>query len=450
MDPEAKPVEVTEKSRLISSDNEGGAPQRGDWGATMRLILMGGAGMFADGWDLQVMNLVFAMLKYEYPDMMHPKNVSYIASMTFVGVIVGQFIFGTAGDLFGRKTSSLACAFLTIGGTVASACVTETGPMALASSLALTRFFAGLGIGGEYPLSAAISHEMGTENLVFSKQTLVQINMCMLTTGALVQAIFCYILLAAGCSIENTWRAALGAGAFPSVVAMYFRLQMHEAEPPHPRAERVPSYTGSAAGILFRTLRPNLLGCAFAWGLFGFSAYGQITFLHLILDKLIESDHASVRGHLMNSTIFAIVKCPLTLSGNIICTYILRFGLDIRRVQMSAMMAMACLLWVTCLAQRVNALAAVFFMSTFLMTGFIGITAYSMPALIFPTKVRSSAVGIAAGVGKAGACIGTALFPLIEASAGIVWTLAISGMVLTAAATVTYLTPAAEYAKDMK
>merc|ERR1719517_363912 len=114
--------------------------------------------------------------------------------MTFIGIIVGQFGFGFLADVMGRKLASICTACLTIGGTVASACVNNNGPVSIVMCLAICRFFAGLGIGGEYPLSAALSQEMG-HNFCLNRTTLLQINICMLNLGSISQAILCLILV---------------------------------------------------------------------------------------------------------------------------------------------------------------------------------------------------------------------------------------------------------------
>jgi len=53
--------------------------------------------------DIQVINLVLALLRYAYPESMSPRNLAVLGSMTFIGIIVGQFGFGFLADLMGRR-----------------------------------------------------------------------------------------------------------------------------------------------------------------------------------------------------------------------------------------------------------------------------------------------------------------------------------------------------------
>ena len=60
------------------------------------------------------------------------------------------------------------------------------------------------------------------------------------------------------------------------------------------------------------------------------------------------------------------------------------------------------------------------------------------PAELFPTSIRSTAHGLAAGFGKTGAAVGVFSFPILNAGLGLSWTLAccllaaLGGLVITA------------------
>jgi MFS family permease len=65
----------------------------------------------------------------------------------------------------GRKKGFVATLLLVILGTLASAVAYPVGPMSIAAVLAVLRFVLGIGIGGEYPLSATIT---GSPPLLFT------------------------------------------------------------------------------------------------------------------------------------------------------------------------------------------------------------------------------------------------------------------------------------------
>jgi len=69
----------------------------------------------------------------------------------------------------------------------------------------------------------------------------------------------------------------------------------------------------------------------------------------------------------------------------------------------------------------------------------VGTTTYLIPAEGFPAVARATCFGIAAASGKLGAVLGTALFPVCEASFGLEAVLITSGCMSLAGAGVTLL-----------
>merc|ERR1719162_542788 len=94
-----------------------------------------------------------------------------------VGVFLGQLCFGAIADIAGRRLVSISTATLTILGAGLSASVVGGTSLSISMQLAICRFILGLGIGGEYPISAAISSETPRDRLCFSRAQLLVSNM---------------------------------------------------------------------------------------------------------------------------------------------------------------------------------------------------------------------------------------------------------------------------------
>ncbi|CAK0901738.1 unnamed protein product [Prorocentrum cordatum] len=156
--------------------------------------------------------------------------------MTLVGVIVGQVTFGTIADIVGRKAAAIATTTLTIGGAIASSCVFQGGAWSLGLQLVLCRFVLGLGIGGEYPLSATISKEVGPEVLKLTRSQLLIMNMMTFNIGVAIQSILTIALLSCHMDLGSVWRLMFACGAAPAFLAFVLRLQMEES--PTPRTSR--------------------------------------------------------------------------------------------------------------------------------------------------------------------------------------------------------------------
>lgn len=188
-------------------------------------ILISGVGFLADAYDLFVINVaVDLMAKCDYQEPMTSGTRMNIKAMAVAGAILGQLLFGSVADLIGRKRVFIVTCFLVIVGALLSATVANNSN--IYTQLCVWRFVLGIGVGGEYPLSASITSESSTSKnqirnlaLVFSMQGL----------GALLCAIVLYILThTMGDNYNAQWRIALALGGFPMACAFYFRWKMHE------------------------------------------------------------------------------------------------------------------------------------------------------------------------------------------------------------------------------
>ncbi|KAF4758046.1 hypothetical protein FOZ63_031814, partial [Perkinsus olseni] len=134
------------------------------------LLFKLGIGFFADAYDLFVIDLVLAMLsELNHEDStgvgLNSATKGAIAAATSVGAVVGMILFGVLGDRVGRRVSILVTGTLVALGSIASACAQRSLTFPLADQLILFRFVLGIGIGGEYPLSAAMASERSSTDI---------------------------------------------------------------------------------------------------------------------------------------------------------------------------------------------------------------------------------------------------------------------------------------------
>jgi hypothetical protein len=123
-------------------------------------VLMSGAGFLADAYDLFVINIavdIMARCSHEQP--LTIVMISTVKSMAVAGAIVGQIVFGSLADIIGRRRIFIITCYLVIVGSVLSGLAVDSRSFGIYSQIATWRFVLGVGIGGEYPLSAAITAE---------------------------------------------------------------------------------------------------------------------------------------------------------------------------------------------------------------------------------------------------------------------------------------------------
>ncbi|EER13486.1 inorganic phosphate transporter, putative [Perkinsus marinus ATCC 50983] len=389
------------------------------------LILKLGSGFFADAYDLFVIDIVLAILQElqnEDPEGigLTQETKGLIAAATSAGAVLGMIFFGVLGDYAGRRVSIICTGSLVVLGSIASACVQRSEVFSLAYQLCICRLVLGFGIGGEYPLSAAMASERASSEVrgrvvagVFSMQGL----------GMIAASILPLIFLYAGASLPLTWRFLLGIAVLPSAVALYFRFGLKESSAFHQSRQRAPANFGSriksVATTIFAVSVP-LLGTSLSWLFMDITFYGTGEFKHAVADSLFPS--ANVHSKVIDASIFAMIISFIALPGYICaCLFIDRLGRWTLQVLGFCMMAVFYLVMAICIQFNANAyLNLVVFGVTFFWTNFgPNTTTFIIPSEIFPTQVKTTCHGFSAAMGKVGAIIGAYSFPTLQAKVGL-------------------------------
>jgi PHS family inorganic phosphate transporter-like MFS transporter len=204
----------------------------------LRAILISGAGFYTDAYDLFIISLVTPMLGAVYYPQDNGKlprtSDLWLKGTALAGTLCGQLLFGVLGDAMGRKKVYLYTLLLMIFCTVAQALSASTiSGLGVVAVMCFWRYCLGIGIGGDYPLSAVITSEYATNK----------------TRGAMIAAVFsmqgfgmlsaaataCICLAAFQSSIENNvdkldtvWRLLIGLGAVPAALTIYLRARLPE------------------------------------------------------------------------------------------------------------------------------------------------------------------------------------------------------------------------------
>jgi MFS transporter, PHS family, inorganic phosphate transporter len=397
-----------------------------------KIMFVSGMGFFTDAYDLFVIGIVVALLKTEWH--LSTGEVSWLNSATLLASAVGAVLFGRIADILGRKRIyGYEVLILAIG--------------ALASAFAhgfvfllACRIILGIGIGGDYPVSATIMSEYSGKA---SRGRMVGLVFAMQGAGLVVGPLVAAILLGSGLSNDTTWRILLAAGALPGLAVFYLRRQIHEtprfalaggaadeaaaaiasatgaAPPPKSAPESQARHPQSVLGglmILARSQRMMLwlLGTAGCWALLDFCYYGNTISSPEVL-KLINPHASLLENTLLQLAIFVVFALPGYFAAILLMD---RTGR--RSIQVLGFGVMALMFLLIGLIPGVTANAAPFvilFGISYFFTEFgPNTTTFIYPAEIFPVEVRTTGHGISAGAGKMGAFAGAFLFPDMLAS----------------------------------
>jgi PHS family inorganic phosphate transporter-like MFS transporter len=423
----------------------------------LKIMFVSGMGFFTDAYDLFVIGIVVALLKTQWS--LSTNQVSWINSATLLASAVGAIVFGRVADILGRKKIYGYEVLILAFGAIASAFSPNY------TFLLVSRVILGIGIGGDYPVSATIMSEYSGKQ---TRGRMVGLVFAMQGAGLIVGPLVASILLGSGVSNNLTWRILLGLGAIPGLAVFYLRRQIHEtprfaaaggaheeaaaaiahatgASDAAPRAAaeskaRNPQSVLGGFMILARSRRMLiwLIGTAGCWALLDFCYYGNTISTPEIL-KLLNPHASLLHNTLVQLAIFAVFAVP----GYVVAILLLdKTGRKSIQILGFGMMALMFLLIgiipsVTTVALQFILLYGI----SYFFTEFgPNTTTFIYPAEIFPVEVRTTGHGISAGAGKMGAFAGAFLFPDMLASslgvrgaeivAGVV---AAAGMVLTIA-----------------
>lgn len=439
--PKSTAAPVSESTALLSQ----AAPSSGSIKATVKLALTSGAGLAADGYDLCVINLGLAILGFLYPESFTPAAKGFAVSITIVGVVIGQLSFGFLADFLGRKMSSIATASLTVAGAILSGCVQDTNGSgwSICGQLALARFILGLGIGGEYPLSAAISKEVENNALCLRRSQMLCLNMAAFNVGMLLQAVLVLFLLACSISLEAVWRIALIGGLVPSLIAMALRLGMHEPQVDDAGASgQKPGYFSSLASVA-GAKRTLLCGACLCWFLFNVTAYGANSFSAIISENFFTTEGLSTAQVVRQDALFSFVVSLFQLTGSalglVVESSMARRDLQLCGFTGLSLFILLCGVLSGPLQNEQGWVLGAFFMLFQICGALVGITTYLIPSEAFPAAVRGTCVGLSAASGKVGASLGTAFFPVTEKSFGLSAVLVACAAIMAAGSAATFI-----------
>lgn len=214
-----------------------------------KAIIIAGMGLFTDAYDLFCIPPIMKLLAHIYyphrcTDHLNSCKVSPAVNSTMVGMallgaVIGNLIFGRLGDLVGRRRVYGAALILMLISALASGFSICTSTTCVLLTLGFFRFLLGVGIGGDYPLSATIMSEFANKNTrgafiaaVFSMQ-----GFGILVSSTVTMAVCAVFMRAANLSKDSlhtpmsadlAWRIILMLGAVPAGMTYYWRMMMPE------------------------------------------------------------------------------------------------------------------------------------------------------------------------------------------------------------------------------
>ncbi|KAF8486181.1 phosphate transporter [Russula ochroleuca] len=214
-------------------------------GFHLKLCFVAGTGFFTDAYDIFAINLASVMLGYAYGHTQGPGATHKLSNnqdfglkvAAPIGNLFGQLLFGWLADIVGRKRMYGIELMIIVTATFAQALAGSGLGVNIIGVLMVWRFIMGVGVGGDYPLSAVISSEFASTSsrgrlmtTVFTAQgwgnfaaTLVALVTVNAFKDSIINDNFNELT-----HVDYCWRILIGMGCVPGAIALYFRLTIPE------------------------------------------------------------------------------------------------------------------------------------------------------------------------------------------------------------------------------
>lgn len=171
--------------------------------------------IFAEGYDVGILGAILPALSVDPVWQLTPMQLGAMGSYTVMGMLIGGIFAGTISKLYGRKPVFIGCL------TLFALCMVVTALSPTPLWFGVSRFVAGLGLGGIIPVAAALTVE-------YSPSSRKSFNYGLMYSGYSMG-----ILAAALCSktflADYGWRPMVLLGAAPVLAVPFFIFLLPES-----------------------------------------------------------------------------------------------------------------------------------------------------------------------------------------------------------------------------
>lgn len=358
-----------------------------------KLLMSAGLSWMFDAMDVGIISFIAAALAAEWS--LTPQQTGFFTSINSVGMAFGAAIAGIMADKYGRKAVLLWTLLIFSIASGLSAAATGF------AVLCLLRFVAGFGLGGELPVASTLVSESVAAK---DRGRMVVLLESFWAAGWILSALIAYFVIP-----KFGWQAAFLIGAVPALYALYLRKSIQDP----------PRFTQNIAGGRQKKLsvrerfvsvwagphRRSTIMLWILWFTVVFSYYGMFLWLPNVM---------MLKGFsLVKSFEYVLIMTLAQLPGYFTAAYFIeKFGRKFVLV-VYLLLTAASAAWFGNATSEGMLIAAGICLSFFNLGAWGGMYAYT-PEL-YPTRVRSTGVGLAASFGRVGGIIGPYLVGMLVA-----------------------------------
>ena len=417
-----------------------------------KLLGTSGVGWALDAMDVGLISFIVAALAEQWG--LTDSEKSWVFSVGFIGMAAGATLGGLLADKIGRR-SVFALTLLIYG--------IATGAAALATSLGVLlvfRFLVGLGLGAELPVASTLVSEFAPKRI--RGRVIVWLE-AFWAIGWILAALIGYFIVAGS---DDGWRWGLVIGAVPAIYALVIRLHAPESvrfletKGKYDEAEKIVQEYEESAGpeyeytgptvqsevdaekyklpqvdkhltIWSPSMRRRTIALWIIWFAINFSYYGAFTWIPSLL---------TAQGFsLVKSFEFTLIITLAQIPGYALSAYLIeKIG---RRSTLAIFLAGSAVAAILYGQAAVDwQIIAAGMMLSFFNLGAWG-ALYAIGRELYPTTVRGTGTGAAAGFGRIASIITPLLVPLFIGWGGNVLTFTVFSIAFAIAAGAAFFLP---------
>src|SRR3989338_6925933 len=391
-----------------------------------RIWVVCALGLFVDGFDLYITSVAEPL--FQKTLQLSPLWLGFTQAAAPIGAAVGAVLIGYITDRVGRKTMLAFNFSLFVVATLLSAISWDV------YSLCFFRFLVGFGVGSDYPVCAAYLSEMSPNQSRGKLMASAMFINCLASPIGVIVAYFLFVIY----PHVGAWRLMFAFGALPATIALLMRARLPESfvwkinqRLTSPTQKNQNSYR-----ILFGPiyLKATIALCL-SWALMDISYYS----IGLFTPDILSAMHLATNGDFVTDTKTIVLNTLFVNAFVALGAFIYIFVIDrVSRLSLQKFGFLGSFLGLFVLALsnyfHFTSIYSVIFSCFLIYNIFVnlgpGATTYLLPAEIYPTQVRATGHGLASGVAKLGAFVGTIFLPEFQMYFGIHVTMFILSLTL--------------------
>lgn len=352
-----------------------------------RLLATAGVGWLFDALDVGILSFVVAALAVDWN--LTPTQMGWIGSVNSIGMAVGAVLCGILADKYGRKNVFMWTLLIFSLASGLSAFTTTL------TAFLILRFIIGAGLGGELPVASTLVSESVEPH---ERGRIVVLLESFWAAGWILAAVISYFIIP-----EYGWRVALVLTAIPALYAVYLRVKLPDSKKYEAISKE--ARTSVMQNIKMVWTKKYARATTMLWVLWFmvvFSYYGMFLWLPSVM---------VMKGFsLIQSFEYVLIMTLAQLPGYFTAAWLIE--------KMGRKWVLAVYLTGTALSALAFGFAtdATMLVMFGMLLSFFNLGAwgamYAYTPENYPTMIRGTGVGLAAGVGRVGGVIG----PLVVGS----------------------------------